>query len=219
MNTLLIATLTLAFLAVYFVFSTLRQLRRGRIVRAGGAAAGGLTTGSLCAIGAILAVSYASYGRLTSEQTVGTIEFIAVGDERYEVRLMIEGERDRIVTLSGDEWQLDARVVSWTPPATILGLDPIYRLERLSGRYTDVERELSRERTVHALSETTALDVWQLANDYPLLLPGVDAYYGTATYLPMANGARYEISMSRDALLARPANDAARDAIGAWGER
>ena len=72
---------------------------------------------------------------------------------------------------------------------------------------------------MHALSETTALDVWQLANDYPLLLPGVDAYYGTATYLPMANGARYEISMSRDALLARPANDAARDAIGAWGER
>jgi len=217
-NTLLIATVILACLAVYFVWSTFRQLRRGRVVRAGGAAAGCVTTGSLCAIGAIVAVSYASYGRLTHEQTVGTIQFVAIGDERFEARLMVAGERDRIVTLSGDEWQLDARVVRWKPPATILGLDPIYRLERLSGRYTDVERELSAERTVHALSETRALDVWELANEYPLLLPGVDAYYGTATYLPMANGARYDISMSRDTLLARPANDAARDALGAWTE-
>jgi hypothetical protein len=49
-----------------------------------------------------------------------------------------------------------------------------------------------------------------------MLMPGVDAYYGTATYLPMADGARFEVTLSRTALLARPVNDAARQAVGDW---
>ena len=47
-------------------------------------------------------------------------------------------------------------------------------------------------------------------------MPGVDAYYGTATYVPMADGARFEVNLSRDALIARPINDAARKAVGEW---
>ena len=38
-------------------------------------------------------------------------------------------------------------------------------------------------------------------------------------YLPMAAGARYEVRLSRDALIARPVNDAAHAAVGDWGER
>jgi hypothetical protein len=44
----------------------------------------------------------------------------------------------------------------------------------------------------------------------------VDAYYGTATYLPMADGARFEISLTRTALIARPLNEPARRAVGDW---
>ena len=113
---------------------------------------------------------------------------------------------------------MDARVVNWKPPATLLGLDPIYQLERLSGRYSDVDDEITEQRTVHALSEYLALDVWRVARKFPILMPGVDAYYGTATYLPMADGARFEVSLTRTALIARPANDAAREAVGDWGQ-
>jgi hypothetical protein len=60
------------------------------------------------------------------------------------------------------------------------------------------------------------LDVWQVARRFPSLTPGIDAYYGSATYVPMADGARFEISLSRDALIARPANPAARSAVGDW---
>ena len=131
---------------------------------------------------------------------------------------MIVGESDRLLPLRGNEWQMDARVVNWKPPATLLGLDPIYQLERLSGRYSSVEDELSERRTVHALSEDMTLDVWKVARRFPRLLPGVDAYYGTATYLPMADGARFEVTMTRTALIARPVNDAARQAVGDWGQ-
>jgi hypothetical protein len=46
----------------------------------------------------------------------------------------------------------------------------------------------------------------------------VDAYYGTATYVPMADRARFRITLSRDALIARPVNEQALKAVGEWGQ-
>jgi hypothetical protein len=127
---------------------------------------------------------------------------------------MIDGQEDQFYILYGDEWQMDAKIVTWKPPATILGLDPIYQLDRLSGRYAEIGREQSEPRTVHSLSTGTPIDVWKFARRYPALIPGIDAYYGTATYVPMVDGARYDVSLSRDALIARPANNRAREAVG-----
>jgi hypothetical protein len=44
----------------------------------------------------------------------------------------------------------------------------------------------------------------------------VNGYYGSATYLPMAAGARYEIHMSQSGLVARPDNEPAKAATRAW---
>ena len=81
---------------------------------------------------------------------------------------------------------------------------------------SDIERERSESRSVHSLAPQNPVDLWRAARRFPLLTPGVDAYYGTATYVPMADGARFEVSLSRDALIARPANDRARAAVGEW---
>ena len=216
MNTLLAISSALALVAVFFVLAMFRNLRRGRVLRASGSFAGGVTTASLGGAGMILLASIYGYDQLTDEQIVSLIEFQQKAPGEYMARLMIDGQADRFLTLSGDEWQIDARVVSWKPPATILGLEPIYQLERLSGRYSDIERELSEPRTVHALADEKMLDVWTIARRFPVLMPGVDAYYGTATYVPMADGARFEVRLSRDALIARPINDAARQAVGEW---
>ena len=216
MNALVTASAVLSLIAVLFLLASIRQTRRGRLLRAGGWLASGITTASLGGLGILAAFSYFSYARLTDEQTVSLIEFSQSAPDEFTARLMIEGEMDRLLELRGDEWQLDARVINWKPPATLLGLDPIYQLERLSGRYSDVDRELTESRTVHSLAERQLLDLWSVAKRFPALMPGVDAYYGTATYVPMADGARYEVSLSRDALIARPVNDAARQAVGEW---
>jgi len=186
-------------------------------MRAGGACISCVASAAIAGAALMIAFSYYSYGRLTAEQVVSNIQFRQTAVEEYEARLMIVGERDRLYRLRGNEWQLDARLINWKPPATILGLDPIYRLERLSGRYSEIDRERSEDRTVHALSPEPFFDVWTVARQFPLLAPGVDAYYGSATYVPMADGARFEVSLSRDALIARPVNEAAREAVGRWG--
>jgi len=217
--TVLIATSAIfTIFALLFLRATVRHSRRGRPLRAGGSAAFCAATAALATAGVLLSISYFGYERLTAEQLVGVIEFSRSAPEEYTARLMIDGKIDRLLTLRGDEWQLDARVVTWKPPATILGLEPVYQLERLSGRYSTVERERSEPRSVHALAEERPLDLWSLARNFPKLTPGIDAYYGTATYLPMADGARFRVTLSRDALIARPLNDSAREAVGNWSQ-
>ncbi len=216
MGVLTALTAIFALLAILFLVSTVRSMRRGRLLRAGGAGVGCACSSALAFAAVILAMSYYSYERLTAERVVSTIEFRRTAIDEYQARLMTPGQQDRIYVLRGDEWQLDARLVSWKPPATILGLDPVFRLERLSGRYSDIGRERTSPRTVHELTTGPAIDVWRIARRFPAFTPGIDAYYGSGTYVPMADGARYEISLSRDALIARPANDAARAALGNW---
>ena len=218
MNLLLTASTVFTLIALYFVFSMVRHAKRRRPVRATRSLAGGAV--SACAGGAsiMLAFSYYGYGRLVDEQYIGKIKFTESAPEQYVARLMLDAEQDKMFEILGNEWQMDARVVIWKPQATLLGLDPIFQLDRLSGRYSEVEDELSKIRSVHSLSEPVTLDVWQFAHKYPDLLPGVDAHYGTATYLPMAHGAIFEVSMTRTGLIARPVNEAAENAVGEWGQ-
>jgi len=218
MNVLIAASTILTLIGVLFLASMVRHFRRGRLLRAGGSATACIASAGLGTAGILLFMSYLGYERLTAEQLVAVIEFSQSAPEEYTARLMIDGQIDRLLTLRGDEWQLDARVVTWKPPATVLGLEPVYQLERLSGRYTSVDRERSEQRTVHGLAEERPLDLWRLARRFPRMTPGIDAFYGTATYLPMADGARFRVTLSRDALIARPINDPARNAVGDWGQ-
>jgi len=218
MSLLLTASTVFTLIALYFVFSTARHARRRRPVRATRSLAGGAV--SACAGGAsiMLAFSYYGYGRLVDEQYIGKIKFTESAPEQYVARLMLDAEQDKMFELLGNEWQMDARVVTWKPPATLLGLDPIFQLDRLSGRYSEVQAERSKVRSAHSLSEPVTLDVWRFAQKFPKLLPGVDAHYGTATYLPMAHDAIFEVSMTRTGLIARPINEAAENAVGEWGQ-
>ncbi len=218
MNVFIAASAILTLIAILYLGATVRHLGRRHFLRAGGSAATCVATGALGTAGILLFISYLGYERLTDEQLVGVIEFTRASPQEYTARLMVDGELDRLLILRGDEWQLDARVVTWKPPATILGFEPVYQLERLSGRYSSVDRELSQPRTVHDLAEERPLDLWSFARNFPKLTPGVDAYYGTATYVPMADAARFRVTLSRDALIARPINDEAREAVGDWGQ-
>jgi len=217
-STMILAALGIvtAVFAVVFLLRTLRALFRGRLIRAGGSGIACITSFSVFALVALVLLSYLSYGRLTDERPVSTLLFSKLGPNEFNARLMTPGKIDQEFLLRGDEWQLDARIITWKPPMTILGLQPIYKLDRLSGRYADVDQEQRGVRTLYSLTGELPADLWAFSRRFPMLLPGVDAHYGTATYLPMEDNARFDVSISRDALIARPANEAAERAVGEW---
>ena len=216
MNVLIAACAIFTLVTLLMMIASVRQTRRGRLLRASGSLVGGAGSALVAIAAAFVLISYVGYERLTAERVIGAIEFSQEGPQEFTARLMIDGQLDRLLPVRGDEWQLDARIISWKPPATLLGLEPVYALERLSGRFASVAQEQTAARSVHALGNEGAFDLWRLARLHPRLAPGVDAYYGTATYLPMADGARFRITLSRDALIARPINEAARKAVGDW---
>lgn len=164
----------------------------------------------------LVAANLFTYGRLTHEQEAARVTTRQLGERHFAVSLESKDAPPRQYDLHGDEWQLDARVLKWRAMGNLLGFDTVYRLERLSGRYSDVENERSAARTVHGLAKEPGMDLWMLARRYHRYLPLADALYGSAAYVPMVEGAEYVVTVSTSGLVVRPANDAARKAVGGW---
>lgn len=202
--------------ALFFIIACLR-LRHRRWIGAGGH---GLFSISLLALGiALTAIGFNlhTYQRLSHERDVAEISFQQLAPQQFNARIHYVGkDRYQDVRLQGDAWQIDARVLKWRGPALLAGLDSGYRLERLSGRYEDIESERNGPRSVHALSENPGLDLWSLSRKYERWLPWLDARYGSATYLPMRDGASYRVSMTQNGLIARASNASGRHAIDGW---
>lgn len=147
------------------------------------------------------------YAWLLEDVPVATISLRALAPQRFQATLHLGDAPTRTVDLAGDEWQLDARVIRWTLPAQLGGLAPVYRFERLSGRYTDTAQELASERSVHDLRENW--DFWEFRQRWLADLPIAEARWGSAAYLPMIDGATYQVYISpRGGLVARPADAA-----------
>jgi hypothetical protein len=164
----------------------------------------------------LIGINLRTYQRLTDEAPAGELQFAKVGAHQYNGVLTYPGGEVAYFPLRGDEWQIDARILKWTAIANFIGFDTAFRLERISGRYSSVEDERSQPRTVYELHPPSEIDLWALVHDYQRWLPWFDALYGSATYLPMADGALYDIKASPSGLLARPLNQAARNAVGNW---
>lgn len=194
--------------------SRLRRRRRFAAVRAGSA---GCLCLALAALAGAILLNLHTYQRLSYEQPVAELRFVAVGGQHFQAALTTPDNRLRLADLHGDEWQLDARVLKWRPLANLFGFDALFRLDRLSGRYRDIEQENSRPRAAVALNAgEPGLNAFSLARRMPRWAGLVDAEYGSATYLPMADGAAYAITLSQSGLVARPANDAAHAAMRRW---
>jgi hypothetical protein len=203
-------------LGLLFFVAAIRRLRRRRVMggMAHGAAALIFFLAAACAM--LIGSNLRTYQRLSYEQPAGELQLSRIADRQFDAVLSYpDGERANF-SLRGDEWQVDARVLKWHAFANLVGFDTAYRLERISGRYSRIEDERTEPRTVYDLHAPGRVDPWELIHRYRSWVPWMDALYGSATFLPMADGALYEIKVSQSGLVARPLNQAAREAVGSW---
>jgi len=212
--TALIVVLALA--GVLLLFAAVRRIRRRKVFRGllNGATALVLILLSLGA--ALIAGDLRTYQRLTYEQPVGELQLNRTGERQFNAVLTYPGGEHADFALRGDEWQIDARVLKWRALANIVGFDSVYRLERIGGRYARIEDERDQPRTVYSLNPPQRIDPWDLVHRYHSWIPWLDALYGSAAFLPMADGALYEVKMLQSGLIARPLNQAATDAVAGW---
>jgi len=205
-----------ALFGLLFLIAAGRRIRRRHVLSgiAHGATAAIIVLGVVCA--ALIGLNLRTYQRLSFEQPAAELQLSRTGERQYNGVLAYPSGERATFALRGDEWQVDARMLKWTAFANLVGFDAAYRLERISGRYANIDDERSQPRTVYELASPGRIDPWELVHRYRSWLPWIDAMYGSATYLPMSDGALYEIKVSQSGLVARPLNQAAREAVSSW---
>jgi hypothetical protein len=223
MQLLTIISVSLAIIGLLFVVAGIKRIIQKRFIKAAGLQVSGIVFLLLAASAFLLVSNIHTYQRLVYERPVAEIVFKQLSEQEFSAEInALDSEFKQTVNLKGDEWQLDAQVLSWQGVATLFGLDANYRLHRISGRYLDINEEQQRPRSVYSLIkkseyiENERFDLWQFAHKYQDWLRWVDAVYGSAVFLPMTDGAKYTVAISRTGLIARPANDEARDAVSHW---
>ena len=197
----------LLLLSLILFFLSAKRFMRGKPVTGSLQGLSGLSLGLSGLFGLSITANLYSYDRLTHEQAIALLTFQQIEEQQFQVEMTYENSAEKeSYLLHGDEWQMDARIIKWHGWAQLLGLNAQYRLERISGRYSDIDEELKKQRSVYALSDKDEIDYWALIKNYEKWLPWVDAYYGSATYLPMENNATYSVFLTQSGLIARPIN-------------
>ena len=194
-----------ALLSLWQVAGCRRRLRQRRRLAATRRAIVGLLLMVIGLAMIALGLSLGGYSRLFAEQTVAEVRVEQIAPQSFTVALdRGDGEAPRYL-VHGDQWRVEARVIRWKALPSSLGVPPLYRLDRLSGRYADDVQEMEAPRSVYSLSAGAVPDLWSLRRQNPKWLPWVDADIGSGVYLPMLDGAHYTISIDgRGGLLARP---------------
>ena len=166
----------------------------------------------------LIAYDIYTYKQILTGQPVATVSFETVEEQYFDAVVVdaTSGKQQRF-RLHGDQWQLDARIIRWQGYFSGFNIKPAYRLDRLSGRYYDMEKETTAKRNNFLVATSLLqLDVWKFINEHPKWFSVVDANYGSASYLPMKSGALYEISLAKSGLSVRPLNDVASKAVSEW---
>jgi hypothetical protein len=152
-----------------------------------------------------MALTLRGYRFLSEEAPVVQIDARILSPQRWALTLTWPDGAARNVMLAGDDFQVDAIVLKWKLPAMLAGVPPLYRLDRIAGRYDDASQETSSPRTVIDFSQAGRGDLLDLKKEVPRWLPEVDTVFGSGAFLPLVDGGHYNVSLMRTgALVARP---------------
>ncbi|MDE2163076.1 MAG: hypothetical protein KGJ53_07930 [Alphaproteobacteria bacterium] len=196
------------------------HLARGRAARAGFGLAGGGTATVAGLVAGFIGLNMQSYARLTYEAPVAEISIRADNPAQklytVSVRRLDGSNRSETCTLQGDEWLLSGRVQKWKPWANELGLNATYTLNQISNMYYSAEEANGKP--------ITACDITGPAPKVNQYLPEAwvnwlihnmlvqDRRFGSANFMPLADGAVYRVVITQFGFNAEPINDAAKRA-------
>lgn len=204
-----------ALLALLVLFVAVRILFGGRWFLAWLRGTCGLVFLAVAVLVGLVAYDLSRYDPWPADKPLLTLSFHRTANV-YQVDITEDGAQ-RSVNLEGDLWQLDARLLQWKGLAALIGLEPGYRLEKLNSRFLAIEQQSQARYTQVELTQSLyGVDLWRWLRLGQHDLFMFDAQARRVTYLPMADGAVFNISLTPTGLLAEPMNQAAHQALQDW---
>ena len=158
-------------------------------------------------ISGAIALGINGYQSFTREEIAANISVSPIAPQRFTATLRYPDGQTRNFAIAGDELYIDAHILKWQPIANFFGLHTAYELERIGGRYREIEQERSAERTIHSLSLDKPVNLFSLRQQHPLLALFFDAKYGSATFVPITQTSEFQLKVSTTGLLMRELNN------------
>ncbi|SRR5713101_12112 len=158
-----------------------------------------------------ITVGIQGYRALMREELAARIVVRPSGPRRFTATLRFPDGREATYPISGDEIYVDARILKWHALANVLGLGTAYELDRVGGRYREIDQERAAPRTLYVLGQEKPVDLFALRRRYAFLTPFFDAEYGSAAFAPVNEPAELELRVSTTGLLIRKAGAAAKN--------
>ncbi len=204
MQLLVLVAIAFAILSVIFVTLGVVAFRKKRLLGSAADMTVAALMLSLAALCATITVATRGYQALTHEEVVAWVATVPTGDQTFAAKVRFPDGTERTYSLAGDEFYIDAHILKWKSIANLLGLHTQYELDRVSGRYIDLDDEQSKLRTVFGLSVEKPVDMFALRRRWTAFGPLVDAEYGSASFVDTRTPSAFEVRVSTTGLLIRP---------------
>jgi hypothetical protein len=155
---------------------------------------------------ASISFSMKGYHALTYEELAATIEVAPLADQQFVANFVFPDGSTKEFKLNGDELYVDAHILKWKAIVNIFGLHTAYELDRVSGRFEDIEDEQTKPRTLFSLAEPKIVNAYTLRKKYEFLSWLVDTDYGSASFINVDRSNKFELYVSTTGLLIREVN-------------
>lgn len=191
--------------SLFFFIIAILALRRSNFLGGTVAILVGLLFLSLGAFFAAVTVGTQGYRALAREEVAAVVKIQPVGPKEFNAHFRLANGEKVSFLIWGDEIYVDAHILKWKPVVNFLGLHTAYELDRVAGRYSRLEDEKSKPRTVFPLSQDKPVDMFHLRQKYGWLKPLLDAQYGSGTFVAVDRPVELEVRVSTSGLLIRRA--------------
>jgi len=149
-------------------------------------------------LNAVLAILLTmTYTSLTQEKLIATLTFDNESNQSQVFIAHLNDAKGSLINnykLYGDQWRMDAGFIKMEYWANIFGVDSKYTLDRLEGRYKNIDDQNNKKHKSYQLEDHKLIDIMSFV---------IDTTYGSSVYKDIKLNTKYSVLKTPTGLMIR----------------
>lgn len=201
----IVASVVSVMFSLYFFVGLVGQIKKIKVVGSIRKLIGFSIFLTIALFASLLFFGAQGYRGLTDETLVANVIIMPTAEQRYTAIVEFDQGAQLKFELAGDEVMFEANVLKWKPWVQILGLGAAYRMDRIRGRFKNINDERSELATVYSLNDNDSPSFSDWREKYQKLSYLLDVEHGSASYASANSVSRFQLMITNNGLLLRPA--------------
>lgn len=203
LNYILVASVVTGLFSLYFLISFFARIKKRQLLSSTRKLFGLLFFFMATSFFSMIIVGTQGYYALTQETLAATVTITPKQEKNFVARIVYPDGFSETFNLAGDEVQLEANILKWKPWANILGMKTGYRLDRIRGRFKDIDEETVVKPTLFNVDVVGKGNIAKWREEFNTLSILVDVEHGSASYVSARESKVYELYVTTSGLLFR----------------